>query len=532
MKSDFRKHQREVSVSKTVRGIDVQKLVREISIAKTPFYTTINTNVIEPEYAAILSYASSQGWSLPSAAVQQLGNALVYQMKMDGTWSEFDVLYIPVTDGDNNFARINWKSPGSNQLPAGGTFEKFKGIDSGTLVTISPTFTKFQLTGASIFGDYQIAPSGDYFPLIGWSSATRTSVRVPRQAPPRFDVEFFDNTATQYTIFPLSQTQVFFQLQRNSTTKKIFEFGSLAGTTSTAASALPTNPCTVLGAQAGATCRFFGLASELAGAESAMYNAWSAYMSGIIPLRAQWLYDNIVAFANSQGYSLPSASMQIAGKSLIQELIVSDAWDQMDCCFVLKTNGDANFAKINWKKLTLGAMASGGGAFTSMDGINLSTTLNYNYTPSAAGNKWSLNEASFFSDGYDKRAAGSAVSGGIVNNAVAQNVTANWFDSSPSLYVQFAINDGSLKNGIIGSDFATATDWFTHVQRFYSGSSSVIRDGTTRSANFATASVAVPTVSLTSLDANRVQRFFGAGSSLSGKESALVTAWNNYKSAT
>lgn len=516
------------------RGRIIPSLTRG-TIVVTSLKSPIVSVGLDPSYQALLDYALLMGYAIPSEPVQTLQNAWVVEMKTLGAWDSLDVVYNTVGDGDSNFARLNWKAPALYPIPAGGTYEKFKGIDSTTsAITMStPTWSNFTLSDAGIIGDYQVAPSGDFFPLFGWTTGTRTSIRIPRQAPPRFDAEFFDNTATQYTIIPLAQTQIQFHLQRIGTSKKAYEYGVLVGNTTLATGGLPSGSFTMVPGIRGATLRMLAMGASLTGAELAVYNAWSTYMTGINPLRADYLYTDLIAFAALQGYGVPSSTMQAAGEALILELITADIWDQLDAFYVFKTNGDASFAKINWKNRTLGAMATGGGSFVSMDGLDISSTLTYNYTPSTAGNKWSLNEASFFSDRYDKRAAGSAVSGNLVSNTAVQGVNASWFDSAPNLYVQFTINDQSAKNGIIGTDYTTAVDWVTHVQRFYSGSSSVIRDGVTRSANFATASVAVPTVSLQSgPDANQRKRFFGAGSSLAGREAALVTALTNYKAAT
>lgn len=504
------------------------------SVRVTGIGSPISGGGLDASYQALLTYATGQGYAIPSPEVQALQNTLVVQMKADGTWDAFDVLYVTIGDGDSNFARLNWKAPAAHPIPAGGVYEKFKGIDSnGSSISIAPSFSQFQLTDASMVGDYQVAPAGDFFYLFGYGSGGRTSVRIPRQAPPRLDVEFCDSVASQFTILPTSQTQVFAHTQRVNNTKSIWEFGVLAGSVTQAPSSLPSGSCIVVPAQTGATLRFFGLGSSMAGDELLLYQSWSNYLAGINPLRAAFLYQNITAFATLQGYTLPSSSMQAAGQALILALVVADIWDQLDAFFVFKTNGDANFAKINWKTLTLGAMATGGGSFTSMDGLDTSTSITYNYTPSAAGNKWSLTNASFFVDNKDKREAGSATGGYLIgNNLASERVHSYWFDSAPYLYVQFAINDATAKNGIIGTDYTTAVEWLTHVQRFSSSSSSVIRDGVTRSANMAAASTAVPTVSLISgADANQRQRFMGAGSSLDGREAALATALTNYKSA-
>jgi hypothetical protein len=77
---------------------------------------------VDPDYQAILDYATTQGYTLPSEGQQTLQNTLVTSLKSSGIWSELDFLYIMATDGDSNYARINWSNPGTFQLAdVGGT---------------------------------------------------------------------------------------------------------------------------------------------------------------------------------------------------------------------------------------------------------------------------------------------------------------------------------------------------------------------------------------------------------------------------
>ena len=65
------------------------------------------------EYQAILDYATLQGYTLPSYSVQVLDNQQIVSLKAAGIWNLLDVFYQFATDGDSNFACINWKSPGN-----------------------------------------------------------------------------------------------------------------------------------------------------------------------------------------------------------------------------------------------------------------------------------------------------------------------------------------------------------------------------------------------------------------------------------
>jgi len=65
----------------------------------------------DTDYQAVLDYATAQGWTLPSAPQQTKGNQLVVDLKAAGIWSKLYFFYPAETDGDVNFACINWKAP-------------------------------------------------------------------------------------------------------------------------------------------------------------------------------------------------------------------------------------------------------------------------------------------------------------------------------------------------------------------------------------------------------------------------------------
>ncbi len=86
----------------------------------------------DADYQAILDYATTQGFSLPSVGQQTLQNTLVSSLKTAGIWSELDYLYVMATDGDSDYARINWSNPGTFQLTDTSgtpTFDPNEGFD-------------------------------------------------------------------------------------------------------------------------------------------------------------------------------------------------------------------------------------------------------------------------------------------------------------------------------------------------------------------------------------------------------------------
>ena len=100
----------------------------------------------DTDYQAILDQASSLGYAVPSSGQQTLQNTLVTDLKEAGVWDKLDLFYVFATDGDSDYATLNWKTPASFQA---------------TKVS-SPTFTSnqgFQGDGVGSYLDTNFNPN-------------------------------------------------------------------------------------------------------------------------------------------------------------------------------------------------------------------------------------------------------------------------------------------------------------------------------------------------------------------------------------
>jgi len=70
----------------------------------------------DADYQAVLDRSTALGYTAPSPAQQTLQNTLVTDLKTAGVWDKLDVFYVFATDGDSNFATLNWKAPSSHQV--------------------------------------------------------------------------------------------------------------------------------------------------------------------------------------------------------------------------------------------------------------------------------------------------------------------------------------------------------------------------------------------------------------------------------
>lgn len=80
----------------------------------------LGTNLVwsgmDADYKAILDYATTQGYTLPSASQQLLQEQLIIDLKTAGVWSKLDLFYVFATDGDSDFACINFLDPNNYEI--------------------------------------------------------------------------------------------------------------------------------------------------------------------------------------------------------------------------------------------------------------------------------------------------------------------------------------------------------------------------------------------------------------------------------
>lgn len=60
-------------------------------------------------------------------------------------------------------------------------------------------------------------------------------------------------------------------------------------------------------------------------------------------------YDNVINYAVSQGYTLPTAEQQQLQWEMMASLLDAGIWDDLDAFYVFANNGSKEFGNINWK---------------------------------------------------------------------------------------------------------------------------------------------------------------------------------------
>jgi hypothetical protein len=104
----------------------------------------------DASYQAILSYATTQGYTLPSASQRILQNQLVIDLKAAGVWTKLDTFAVFATDGNSDFALIDWirlSQYTAVNSPTFTTNEGFKG--NGTSSYINANFNNTNVVNYS-----------------------------------------------------------------------------------------------------------------------------------------------------------------------------------------------------------------------------------------------------------------------------------------------------------------------------------------------------------------------------------------------
>lgn len=253
--------------------------------------------------------------------------------------------------------------------------------------------------------------------------------------------------------------------------------------------------------------------------------------ASVIPMPSG--YDLVLAYGTLQGYTLPSLPQQAIQSQLYDDLVASGIWDELDVFYCFATDGDRDFAKINWKNPgTHDCTEVNTPTFTPDTGFfgnGSSSYLNTNFAPDPDGTKYSQNDAAFFLwsitdtpaaalfHGANLAAAASALHilpKGVSNQGQYRmngaQLGTNAIASSIGLYHAKRIDAANIEmfvNGVLFDQQAGASEVLCTQPAFLEA---LNNNGT--AATFSTRGVA----------------FAGFGASLNGMESDLYDAINDY----
>lgn len=232
-------------------------------------------------------------------------------------------------------------------------------------------------------------------------------------------------------------------------------------------------------------------------------------------------YVAILNYATTQGYTKPSAAQQIKQNKLLVDLKAAGIWSKLDTFGVFATDGNSDFALIDWKRL-IQYTAVNSPTFTTNGGFAGNGTSSYidtNFNPSTQGINYTLDNAGRYF-WADNRSGTTPFDGCSI---ASTNRTIN--SSSPAQQV----NQGtaSLSGGITN----WATDGFKSLNR--TTSNDVVGFANTTQSNRTATSTSIANSnqfisrSTTSYSTHRM-RLYGMGASLVSENTNFYNAVNTY----
>jgi hypothetical protein len=196
----------------------------------------------DADYQAILDYATTQSYTLPSASQQILQNQLVLDLKAGGIWSKLDTFAIFATDGSSDFALIDWKRLSLYTAFNSPTFtanEGFQGNGTSSYIdmnyTTNTNWVNVSQNNVCLFTNNLINTT---LSLVVGSATTYLQMTL-RNASNNISTRF--HSTTLGTITSLGAVGRLYNTRNNSSNYDIYFNGNFEGTASTTTSLVTTS---------------------------------------------------------------------------------------------------------------------------------------------------------------------------------------------------------------------------------------------------------------------------------------------------
>jgi len=250
-------------------------------------------------------------------------------------------------------------------------------------------------------------------------------------------------------------------------------------------------------------------------------------------------YQAILDYAESQGagYRAPTDAQKLLQNQLLLDLKAAGIWDDLDILYVPACDGLSDFAAINWKNPGTFQLAGTAG-YTENIGF-YGNAINYYLTtawsPDPDGVNFTLDECSVFCYVNNDHSAATKAAFGCRGNGgggLLGQVLLMPRDASSQ-------HSFSLHNLAPAVGVGVSSSGFYHIRRVADNDSRLFKNAVQVGSTITTASDSLSTADLYVLALNpngggagfysdAQVGILGAGASLTGKESALYTAWNDY----
>ena len=147
--------------------------------------TLLLKDAFDPDYQAVLDFATSEGITLPSTSQQELQNQVVLSLKDKGLWNKKDAFGLFATNGNVDFALICWKRLIKMDAINSPTFTINAGFDGNGSSSYIDTLFKPAIDGVNFLQDdagFRInsgTDKSDY--ILGTSSIADGNIRLRKK---------------------------------------------------------------------------------------------------------------------------------------------------------------------------------------------------------------------------------------------------------------------------------------------------------------------------------------------------------------
>jgi hypothetical protein len=234
-------------------------------------------------------------------------------------------------------------------------------------------------------------------------------------------------------------------------------------------------------------------------------------------------YQAVLNYADLNGYQRPSVAQCALQDALVGNLKTYDIWNKLDTFALFATNGDLNFALIDWKRLNQYTVVNSP-TFTVNQGITGNGTSSYidtNFNPATNSVNYTLDNAGrfmyFTSVVTTNNALDGTISGGI-NRTLASGSASQ------------SINSGNIDSSLV--NWAGVTKYWRAINRTTSNdvvmisNTDVINKTATSTIITSTNQFVLRTASLYS-STNRIA-FYAMGESLVSENTNFYNSIQNY----
>jgi hypothetical protein len=238
-------------------------------------------------------------------------------------------------------------------------------------------------------------------------------------------------------------------------------------------------------------------------------------------------YQAILDYATTQGYTLPSVGQQALQNQLVVDLKAAGVWSKLDTFAVFATDGNSDFALIDWIRLTQ-YTAVNSPTFTTNGGFNGNGTSSYidtNFNPATSGVNYTLNDASRIMWGVFP----ADITYPESSNGSNTNFTRNFNENNRQQINQ----SGYLLTGLSPSTWAGSGDRLRSISR--TSSTNIEMFGNTTQSSGTSTSTSLNTTNQFILRGNsayapstNIFKIYGMGASLVSENTDLYNALNTY----